>query len=472
MNKKLAHNMMYQLLYQGLVFLYPLLTTPIVSRAFGAEVLGVYSYTYSVAFYFSLVAGLGISIYGTRITSIYRDNRTELNKIFGEVYTIQFIAALVVLLIYGVAGIWMFGVNRISGLLQGIMIVTVLIDLSWFMTGMEEFRTMVIRNASIKICSLAFIYFLVKTPDDLNVYILIMTCTNLVGQISIWPLAMRHIEHFHFSFHSVRQHLIPSVKLLLPILAQNLYVLFDKVILEMQHSMSQVGYYENSEKIIRMPIGLANAACTVLLPKASYDVAQGGKEKNNQVVLKTLNIMLLLGVPMVMGLTCMSAELIPWYLGEDFDACRVTIPLMSPIIIFVSISTVLRTQYYIANKRDKEYTTSIVMTAFVNLVLNILLVGHYGIYGVIIGSVTSELLGMIYLMWAARKDLNYRGLVKPMLLYILASIPMGCVVRAVGLAMEARLTTTFMQVFSGAIMYMGIIGAFFLSKRYRRDVHV
>lgn len=471
MNKRLVHNMIYQLLYQGLMFLYPLLTTPIVSRAFGAEILGIYSYTYSAAYYFSIAAGLGVSIYGTRITSICRDDRNKLTTNFGEVYSIQFFAALLVLIIYVIAGKWMFKDNWVSGLLQGIMILTVLIDLSWFMTGMEEFRTMVIRNALIKICSLVFIYFLVKTPEDLNVYILIMTCTSLVGQVSMWPLAMRHIGHFQLSLHNVGHHLIPTIKLLLPILAQNLYVLFDKIFLEMQHNMSQVGYYENSEKIIRMPIGLANAACTVLLPKASYDVAQGGKEKNNKVVLKTLNIMLLLGVPMIVGLMVMSDKLVPWYLGADFEVCQVTIPLMSPIIIFVSMSTVLRTQYFIANQRDKEYTRSIVMTAFVNIALNILLVGHYGIYGVIIGSITSELLGMIYLMWVARNDIYYKCLFRPLLFYVLASILMGCAVRAVGTVMEAQFLTTFVQVLLGAIVYIGIVSFGEGIKRNRRDTH-
>lgn len=470
MNRKLAHNMIYQLLYQGLVFLYPLLTTPIISRAFGAEVLGVYSYTYSVAFYFSLVAGLGISTYGTRITSIYREDRNKLTDIFGEVYVIQFMASLIVLAVYGVAGIWLFGARRSAGFLQGIMIITVMLDLSWFMTGLEEFRTMVIRNTAIKLSSFILIYLLVKSPEDLNVYILIMTCTNLVGQISIWPLAMRHIVKFRLSFANVRHHLVPTVKLLLPILAQNLYVLLDKVILKLHHSMSQVGYYENSEKIIRMPIGLANAACTVLLPRASYDVAQGGREKNNRTVLNTINVMLLVGIPMVAGLVCMSDELVPWYLGEDFDACRLTIPLMSPIIIFMSVSTVLRTQYYIANQRDKEYTISIIMTALVNLILNILLVERWGVFGVIAGSAVSELLGMLYLMWAARQDLDYRRLVKPILLYTLASFPMGAVVKVIGRVMGAHMLTTFVQVFLGVIVYMVIVGLAFCIKRYWREI--
>lgn len=43
--------------------------------------------------------------------------------------------------------------------------------------------------------------------------------------------------------------------------------------------MQEVGYYENSDKLVRMPTGLVVAACAVLLPRASYFISHGDKEK-------------------------------------------------------------------------------------------------------------------------------------------------------------------------------------------------
>ena len=97
MKNKLASNMVYQLLYQSLVVFFPLLTTPIVSRALGSELLGVYSYTYAIAYYFSLGATLGISTYGSRQIAFNRDNLQKMKSIFWQLYSIQMLCSILVI---------------------------------------------------------------------------------------------------------------------------------------------------------------------------------------------------------------------------------------------------------------------------------------------------------------------------------------------------------------------------------------
>lgn len=84
MKDRLKVNILYQLSYQTLVLLYPLLTTPVISRAFGSEVYGIYGYTYSIAFYFSLIAVLGIHTYGARMVAFKRNDRREFSCFFGN----------------------------------------------------------------------------------------------------------------------------------------------------------------------------------------------------------------------------------------------------------------------------------------------------------------------------------------------------------------------------------------------------
>ena len=48
--KNLAYNMFYQIL----AIILPFITAPYVSRVLGAEGVGIYSYTYSIANYFLL----------------------------------------------------------------------------------------------------------------------------------------------------------------------------------------------------------------------------------------------------------------------------------------------------------------------------------------------------------------------------------------------------------------------------------
>ena len=70
MNSSTKKNFIYSSLYQVLVLVLPLITTPYVSRIFGAENLGVYSYTNTIAQYFVIFAMLGLNNYGNRAVAM------------------------------------------------------------------------------------------------------------------------------------------------------------------------------------------------------------------------------------------------------------------------------------------------------------------------------------------------------------------------------------------------------------------
>ena len=47
-------NFIYQMIYQILIIILPFVTSPYIARTIGAEGLGTYSYSYSIAYYFVL----------------------------------------------------------------------------------------------------------------------------------------------------------------------------------------------------------------------------------------------------------------------------------------------------------------------------------------------------------------------------------------------------------------------------------
>lgn len=85
-----GRNYLYNLAYQILIILTPLVTTPYISRVLGERGIGAYSCTQSICTYFVLVASLGISMYGQREIAYHQDSREECSRIlrsccsFGE----------------------------------------------------------------------------------------------------------------------------------------------------------------------------------------------------------------------------------------------------------------------------------------------------------------------------------------------------------------------------------------------------
>ena len=94
MNNNIKKNVVYQTIYRVLTVLTPLITSPILSRALGADKLGIYSATITWVNYFMLLALLGIENYGSRSIAIVQDNDEKRKQTFWDIYAIQIISSL------------------------------------------------------------------------------------------------------------------------------------------------------------------------------------------------------------------------------------------------------------------------------------------------------------------------------------------------------------------------------------------
>lgn len=456
---KLNRNIVFQISYQSLVFLYPLLTTPLISRALGKEMLGIYSFTYSIAYYFSLATGLGIHTYGSRLISVNRNNSEKQSVYFWELYTIQIIVSCFVIFFY-ICFVFASHFYIKYSLLQGITILTAMIDISWFLSGLEQFGIMILRNSAVKLTSLILVVLLVRSKDDLGIYILIVAGAGLLGQLSVWPAVKKYIGSPPIiKLHDLKKHIPMVLKLFLPVIALNSYVLIDKVMLGIFTSMGDVGYYENCDRLIRMPIGLSSAASAVMIPRAAYYIAKGDDVKNNNSIINTLKYNYLLIIPIILGLWGIAPKFVQWYMGEEFSVCSNYIRVLAPIIFFMVTNNIIRVQYCIAKEKDTEYVNSIIGSILVNLVLNIILVKPFKIYGVIIGSMLSEIWAFSYLLRKTWTILNFRKICPDMCINLIAAFIMLFAILQIGINRNPNIGTSFLQVFVGLIIYGG---AYFL----------
>ena len=100
MKKSITKNYLYNLIYQVLILILPLITAPYISRVLGAENIGIYSYTTSLSAYFILFGSLGIALYGQREIAYKQNDKKEYSKIFWEVLILRFITMMISLIIF------------------------------------------------------------------------------------------------------------------------------------------------------------------------------------------------------------------------------------------------------------------------------------------------------------------------------------------------------------------------------------
>ena len=123
-------NFIYNILYQILIMLIPLITVPYVSRILGSDGIGTYSYTYSIAYYFMIFAMLGLNNYGNRTIAKVRDNRKNLSKTFKEIYCLQLFTSILMTLIYYLYLLFFKTDYKEIALIQSINIISFLFDIN------------------------------------------------------------------------------------------------------------------------------------------------------------------------------------------------------------------------------------------------------------------------------------------------------------------------------------------------------
>lgn len=449
-------NLVYNILYQVLILIIPLITTPYISRVIGPEGIGIHSYTYSIVNYFVLFAMLGINNHGNRSIAMVKDNKEELSKTFVSIYSLQIIMSTLMIIIYSIVFIFIGNKYRAFFAIQFIYIIATLLDINWFFFGMEEFKLTVIRNSVVKVLSMLSIFIFVNDSSDLHIYMIILALGTLLSQIILWKFIGRYIKFIKVSKEDIIKQLKPTIVLFIPVIAVSIYKIMDKIMLGSISGINQVGFYENSEKIINIPISIIVALGTVMLPKIANLESKGQGSEIKRYISISIEFIMFMAFGATFGLIGISPILIPVFLGEKFADCINLVSLLSITILFISWANVIRTQFLIPKKKDRIYINSTILGAIVNLFVNLLLIKTYGALGAVFGTVLAEASVAIYQTIKIRKELDIYNYLKRIVFYIIPASVMCILVRSIGGMLSISVSTVLIQVIIGGIVYISI----------------
>lgn len=461
----LKKNIVYNVLYQILAVIVPFITSPYLARMLGAEQIGVYSFTYSIAFYFMILSMLGISNYGNRTIAQVRTSREHLNQEFSNIYAVQLTCSLVMTVSYLIYATLFVNSFQIVAYIQVLHILSYATDVSWFFYGLEEFRITVARNSFVKLLTLISIFTFIKSPNDIYLYTFIMAGSTLLGQLITWPFLLKQVTFVRPSLGKIKKHIKPIVILFFPVLAISIFSFLDKIMLGMYSSLKETAFYENSDKIISIPKALIQAFGAVMLPRTVHLLSIGEEQKSLEYVDKTMWIVLVITMGCAFGLAGVSTTFAPVYWGEEFRDSSQIIAGMTPALVFSAFGNVIRTQFLIPRSFDKEYTVSLLYGAVVNILINILLIPKIGAMGAVIGTIVAELVLCCYQTWIARNYLHIREyLINAGILFLIGSV-MYMILILIASFLPISLLTLIIEIIAGAFIYISLLILYVFSSK-------
>ncbi|MDQ1143770.1 O-antigen/teichoic acid export membrane protein [Bacillus sp. SORGH_AS 510] len=449
----LAKNYIYNMIYQIFTLIMPLITVPYISRVLGSNGVGINAYTYSIIQYFILFGTIGISLYGNRVIAYVRDNKMELSRTFWGIFYLKCITTFFALLIFLIFLYFSKEYQNIF-LLQSLYLISATLDISWLFMGLEDFKKTVVRNLLLKVLGVICVFTFVKSASDLWKYILILALAQLIGQLTMWLYLPQTVNRIKVRWNDVKKHFMPSLYLFVPQIAVQVYVVLNKTMLGSISNTTEVGYFDNSEKITKMALAVVTAMGVVMLPRISNTFAKGDMKKVKDYLYQTFEFASYLSFPMMFGLAGIANEFTPWFFGPGFSKTGIIIGVISPIIVFIAWSNVLGLQYLMPVGKVKGYTISVCAGAVINFILNLILIKNYTSLGTAIATVVAEFaVTAVQLFWI-RRDIEIHKLFNSTWKYLISSLTMYCFLRIIGRLLNAGLITTIIQVIVGFSIYI------------------
>ena len=400
---KVLKNYAYNLSYQLLLIILPIITTPYVTRVFSSNDLGTYSFFNSIVTYFLLLATLGVANYGTKEIS---GDRKIIRKNFWGIYTLQLGAAICSFVLYVMLCLTLPAMKNPVAYILGFSLVSKGLDISWLFQGLEDFRKITVRNITVKLAGVISIFLFIKSADDLYLYVFFLTIFELLGQLSMWMPAREFIGKPHFDLMYAKRHLKPVILLFLPQIAISLYVTLDSTMLGALASTRDVGIYDQSLKIVNILLTLVTSLGSVMLPRVSNLLSSGDHKAVNKMHEMSFLIYNLVIFPIMLGMLIVNDDFVNFFLGQDFQEARFAIAIMIFRMFFIGWTNIMGIQILIPHNKNKEFMLSTTIPAIVSVGLNLILLPKLGYIGAAIVSVLTEVLVWLIQLFYTRSYLR------------------------------------------------------------------
>lgn len=401
-------NYLFSLSIQFMNILAPLITLPLVVRALGTDGMGKIAVVTSILAYFMILGSTGLTSFGNKI--IARSNEKEhLIQSFNKVLNLQILYVTISLFAFLVY-IYIFGFNLKSFLFILILqLISTYFDFTWFFYGINKIKVLAIRNFFIRLLGILLIYFFVKTPNDISKYLWILGFSSLVANISVILVIKDYIglDRIRLGFVFDKDDLFSSIYIILPMFVMALYSNIDRIIIfSYSKNFESVGLYDVGMKFISICAVLIVSLRPIMISKISNNF--GNVDKIEELVFKSISLVFYISIPICFLLFMEIESFIRLFLGEKFIESAFIVRILTIQILLTGIGDIFVNQVLISIGQEKKVFIVISVLCLLMILLFVILIPIFGIYGAALTSVFAHFLILFLEFYYVNKFIKIR----------------------------------------------------------------
>ena len=189
-NTKVAENYVFMTLLQVLNVCFYLLIYPFLIRVLGAESYGLYAFALAIVTLFIYFVSFGFDLPAAKKIAENAENNEVKSQVLSEVTTTKIWLELIAVSCFG-ALLLLAPKMASNKILFGILFAQTINNIlfpQWYFQGIQRMRVVTYIQVAFKLISLPFIFWLLRSPDDVWIYALIVSVCSVIGSLVAWGI--------------------------------------------------------------------------------------------------------------------------------------------------------------------------------------------------------------------------------------------------------------------------------------------
>ncbi len=460
--KSLGLNAFLNGLRSVLNIIFPVITFPYVSRVLGVGEIGKYNFSNSFVQYFILIAGLGIATYAVREGAKFRGDRQKLNYFASQVFSINILSTVVS---YAILFLCLLFFNKLHAYLASILIFSIQIIFTtlgteWIYTIFEEYTYITVRSIVFKIISIIALFIFVRHQGDYLNYAAI-TVFSAVGSNILNYLHAKKFCSIRLTFQiEWSKHMKPIMVIFASTVATTIYLSLDTTLLGLMKNDYVVGIYSVSTKVYNIVKNLIAAVLTVTIPRFALLLGRNKVREFRKLLLQISDVLALLSIPTAVGVFMLAPQIVLILSSQKYIRAVTSLRLLCPALVFSIFSWIFTSCVLIPAKRENKVLIITVISALINLILNLLLIPSLKENAAAITTSLSEAISMALGMYYSRdiiKGIYKKDFWKDVLLYTTGALSIVIICSAGNILFDSTMLIILFNVTLSIIEYALIL---------------
>jgi O-antigen/teichoic acid export membrane protein len=364
----------------------------ILARSLGAEGIGQYFFAISFASMFSVLIDLGLAPLLIREVAKEED---EAEKWFHQIFTLKLIFAVVTAIIVIALDLILFYSDPVRDLIFLTTAIIVIDSFTLFffafIRGRQNLKFESWGTIIFQIIVMVIGLSLLRVTNNIFLLLGVLFVASLFNMIYSGVILNKKFAiklKLYFSKVLAKQIMSIALPFALAAIFAKVYAYMDTVLIKIFLGDAEVGFYSIAYKITFALQFIPLAFVAALYPAFS-NYFKTDLEKLKRTFAKAFNYLAFIALPVALGIIALSTEIINKLYTSDFDSIwplKILIASIPFLFINFSLSSFLN-----ASERQKINTKNLGVVMILNVVLNLIFIPRFGVWGASLASTLSTL---------------------------------------------------------------------------------